>query len=361
MKSENPKRKPQDSYYMGDLFGELAYVDNADPTSAIWRLIPGLMIAGIAAMAAAFLSATYGFPLMLAGLLLGFSLSFVSQDARTHPGFDFASRTLLRGGIILLGLQITAFQIMEMGIAPFAALLVVMAAALVGAVAFAKLVGQNRESGILAGGATAICGISAALALYGVIGEKRVSQTQFAITLVGITMASAVALTTYPIVAGWMSLTDEQAGFLTGAAIHDVAQAIGGGYAVSDEAGATAAVVKLARVALLAPLVALLAIFLKSGSNKGSGKGMSFRLAMPSFIVMFLALLVVNSVFTFPEPVKSYGLLVSKTMLLLAVVATAMRSELSTLMEAGWRSFVPVAGATMTSFLAALGLAMFAL
>ena len=54
-------------------------------------------------MAAAFLSLTYGFPLMLAGLLLGFSMSFVAQDNRTHAGFDFASRTLLRIGIILLG------------------------------------------------------------------------------------------------------------------------------------------------------------------------------------------------------------------------------------------------------------------
>ncbi|WP_299196456.1 putative sulfate exporter family transporter [uncultured Erythrobacter sp.] len=352
-------KSPHESYYMGDLFGELAYADEVETKPTITALVPGLLIAGIAAMAAAFLSATYSFPLMLAGLLLGFSMSFVAQDARTHAGFDFASRTLLRVGIVLLGLQVTLGQIMEMGLTPFAALIAVMVAALLGAVLFARLLGESREAGILAGGATAICGISAALALYGVIGDKRISHTQFTITLVGITIASAIALTTYPLVATWLSLSDEQAGFLTGAAIHDVAQAIGGGYAISDEAGTVAAVVKLARVALLAPLVALLALFLAAKAKGEAGAAARPRFAMPGFILLFLAVLAVNSFVPVPEQITSSGLIASKAMLLIAVISTAMRSELGLIMQAGWRTFAPVIGATLTSFAAALALAYF--
>lgn len=352
-------KSPHESYYMGDLFGELAYADEVEAKPTIGALVPGLLIGGIAAMAAAFLSATYGVPLMLAGLLLGFSMSFVAKDARTHPGFDFASRTFLRIGIVLLGLQVTLGQIMAMGLTPFAALIAVMAAALLGGLLFARLLGETRDSGILAGGATAICGISAALALYGVIGDKRISHTQFTITLVGISIASAIALTTYPLAAYWLSLSDEQAGFLTGAAIHDVAQAIGGGYAISDEAGTVAAVVKLARVALLAPLVALLALFLAVKTKGEAGTPAKPRFVMPGFILLFLAVLAANSFVPVPEDITTAGLIASKAMLLLAVISTAMRSELGLIMEAGWRTFAPVIGATLASFVTALALAYF--
>jgi|TARA_R110002049_G_scaffold29305_16_gene99641 uncharacterized integral membrane protein (TIGR00698 family) len=354
----NPPSRPPESYYAGDLYGELTQLEEVTAKLSLATLFPGLLIAAIAALAAAFLSVTYGVPLILAGLLLGFALSFVAQDDRTHSGLDFASRAILRGGIILLGLQVTLMQIMDLGLAPFGALVLVMISALVGALVFARLAGQTTEAGILAGGATAICGTSAALALYGVIGNKRVSQTHFTITLVGITIASAIALTCYPLVAHWLSLSDAQAGFLTGAAIHDVAQAIGGGYAVSDEAGANATVIKLARVALLAPLVAIVAIVVKSRNNKADNQKQSLRIAVPGFIVLFLALLITNSFVPIPIEAREAGLLVSKSMLLLAVVATAMRSQLSFLLDAGWRTFMPVVGATVSSFLVALGMAL---
>ena len=344
-----------ESYYMGDLFGELTYTEEVDRPTPVRALVPGLLIAGIAAMAAAFLSLTYGFPLMLTGLLLGFSMSFVAQDNRTHAGFDFASRTLLRIGIILLGLQVTFAQVMALGIAPFGALLVVMIAALLGALLFAKLAGLSRESGILAGGATAICGISAALALYSVIGRDRLDQARFTITLVGVALASALALSTYPLIAETLGLDAIAAGYLVGASIHDVAQAIGGGYAISDAAGAQATIIKLARVALLAPVVALVALWLgEAGASGESRKPTWRRISMPWFIIAFLALVLVNSFVSMPGGVAENGLAVSKFLLLLAVTATAMRSRLSLLLEAGWRPLVPVITATLASFAMAL-------
>ncbi len=348
--------QPAESYYTGDLYGELTLLEGSPVKTSRAALLPGLTIAVIASLAAAFLSQTYGAPLILMGLLLGLALSFISQDERTHPGLDFASRTILRGGIILLGLQVTLMQIAELGAAPFAALIVVMAAAMAGGLLFARLSGQRFEGGLLAGGATAICGASAALALYGVIGRERVSQAQFAVTLVGISLASAAALSIYPVLAAWLELTDKQAGFLTGASIHDVAQAIGGGFAVSDEAGAYATVVKLSRVALLAPLVALAALILRRRKTKDREKGTSPRIMLPGFIVMFLAVLALNSFVAIPAQVGEYGLIASKAMLLLAVTATAMRSRLDLLMESGWRTIVPVFGATFASLLSALAL-----
>lgn len=240
--------------YGGDLFGEL-HLSGAEPPkddtgSKRLTLLPGLAICGVAAAAAAWLADHYDFPIILLGLLIGLSLNFVAHDARTHAGLDFASRTGLRWGIVILGLQVTGTQIVALGAAPFGALLIVMAMTILAGLLGARIAGQGRYSGLLAGGSTAICGASAALALYGVIGRDRLSQAQFALTLVGISLASAIAMSLYPVLASMLHLTDRQAGFLIGASIHDVAQAIGGGYAFSDAAGSYATIVKLARVAL---------------------------------------------------------------------------------------------------------------
>jgi uncharacterized membrane protein YadS len=223
-----------------------------------------------------------------------------------------------------------------------------MAAALAGA----RLAGQSPYAGLLAGGATAICGASAALALYGVIGRQRLPQAQFALTLVGISLASALAMSIYPVLAAEIGLSDRQAGFLIGASIHDVAQAIGGGYAFSDAAGASATIVKLARVALLAPVVALASLVLRPEAG-GSTRSWR-RLAMPWFITAFFALVALNSMIAIPAGIREVGLTASKALLLLAVTATAMRTRMDLLLEMGWRAAVPVAAASLASLCASL-------
>ncbi|MDP3674343.1 MAG: putative sulfate exporter family transporter [Novosphingobium sp.] len=347
--------------FAGDLFGELDLAAATPPSAAPPEpLLPGLAICAVASLAAAWLAEHYGFPIILLGLLIGLSLNFVAHDARTHRGLDFASRTFLRAGIVILGFQVTFSQIAALGVTPFIALLVVMASAMGAALAGARLAGQNAYTGILAGGATAICGASAALALYGVVGKSRLSQAQFALTLVGVSLASAMAMSVYPVIAAELGLSDRQAGFLIGASIHDVAQAIGGGFAFSDEAGSAATIVKLARVALLAPVVALVAFAI--GREAGGGaQPLWRRMAMPWFIVAFLAAMALNSAVAMPAPVTGALLAGSKGLLLLAVTATAMRTRLDLLLEMGWRTTVPVLAATFASFAAALAFAVLVL
>ena len=345
--------------YGGDLFGELQLAASeaaGAPPSKRVLLFPGLALCGVAAAAAAWLSEHYGFPLILLGLLVGLALNFISHDQKNHAGLDFASRTCLRWGIVVLGLQVTWTQISALGPLPFAALGVVMAMTFAAGLLGAKLSGQSRFAGILAGGATAICGASAALALYGVIGKDRLSQAQFALTLVGVSLASAFAMSVYPALAGEIGLSDGQAGFLIGASIHDVAQAIGGGYAFSDPAGNYATIVKLARVASLAPLVALTSLAIGPAGD-AAGQPIWRRLALPWFIVAFLGVVVVNSLVALPAPLVQWGLIASKSLLLLAVTATAMRSRMDLLLGMGWRAGVPVLTATLVSFACALGFA----
>ena len=256
-----------------DLYGEMQLEANP-PARHRWRdYLPGILVTAIAALAAAWLADHYAAPIVLMGLLIGLALSFLSQDKRTHAGLDLMSQTALRVGIVLVGARITAEQLAELGPLPFALLLLIMLAVIVVTVATAPLFRQDKQAALLAGGATASCGASAALALYSLIGDKRVDQARFTLTLVGITVASALAMTLYPVLAAQLGLSDAQAGFLIGASIHDVAQAIGGGFSFSQPAGEVATIVKLTRVALLAPMLMLVALWLgRSGGTDATAR-----------------------------------------------------------------------------------------
>lgn len=344
--------------HAGDLFGEI-YLSDLDRGAQIRsgrdlrHCLPGLLVVGVAAGTAAWLAEHYGFPIILLGLLLGLALNFVAGEEATHPGLDFASRSCLRWGVVALGLQVTLAQVWALGPWPFAALLAIMGLSFAAGLFGARVSGQSRYAGILAGGATAICGASAALALYGIIGRERLSQAQFALTLVGVSLASALAMSLYPVIAGEAGLGDAQAGFLIGASVHDVAQAIGGAFSFSDAAGSEATIIKLSRVALLGPVLILVSLWIGTDAGEGA-RPVWRRVTLPWFIAGFIALVLLNSAVAVPEALRGGMMTLSKALLLFAVIATAMRSDMARILELGWRAATPVVGATLASFLAAM-------
>lgn len=341
-----------------DLYGELVLAEEGRP-SGIRSVVPGLALAILASIAAAWLSDHYGPPLILMGLLIGLGFNFVSSDPRFGSGLGFASQTLLRIGIVLIGAQVTLAQFGALGLPAFAALIAIMIAVFTAAILAAKLLRQDVYFGLLCGGATAICGASAALALWGLIGRQRIDQARFMLVLVGIFAMSAFALTFYPTIARLLDLTDRQAGFLIGASIHDVAQAIGGGFSFSDAAGEVATIVKLTRVALLAPVVALAAIWLRARAPEGATAVTgSPRLGLPWFVWGFLLVVAANSFFPFPETVTGTSRTGATSLLLVAVTATAMKSNMAGLLSQSWRTFTPIVAATVVAFLTALAAAL---
>lgn len=353
-------RSPHHPPMGADLYGEMFLADLAEERVAkpkIADYIPGMMVVSAAAGAAAWLSETYDFPVILAGLLIGLALNFIADIERVHAGFDLCTTTLLRWGIVLLGFQLTAAQFSALGIAPFAALIAIMALVIGTGWFAAKWSGQPVLSGLLVGCATAICGASAALAVYAIIGRHRLGPHRLTVALVGITLASALAMALYPLIAASIGFSDRQAGFLMGAAIHDVAQALGGGYSFSEGAGETATIVKLTRVALLAPIVAIVGVVLgsKAATRGVSGKqGFSKALRLPWFILAFFAVVALNSLVDLPAGLAAPSLTLSKALLLFAIIAIAMRSRPAALLAEGWKPMVPVAAAMLVSFGAAL-------
>ncbi|UZW55485.1 putative sulfate exporter family transporter [Sphingobium sp. JS3065] len=174
----------------------------------------------------------------------------------------------------------------------------------------------DRNFGLLAGGSVAICGASAAMALATTLGSRRVNDASLSLVLVGISAMSAAAMMLYPIAAHMLGLSDMQAGFLLGASIHDVAQALGAGYAYSVGAGQVAAIVKLSRVALLPAILAIITLFLRDDRRESIG--------VPWFVLGFFCLAGVNSLGLIPPVAAGLSAKAASAFLAAAVTATAI-------------------------------------
>lgn len=327
-----------------DLFGDIV-----ETPSARWRdMVPGLMVVLTGTLAAAFMAQHYGAPLTLMALLVGLSLNFLSSDRRLSSGLIFASGSLLRWGIVLLGTRLTFGQIASLGAGPFLAVAVAVTLTICGAVLVARWLGYDRWFGMLVGGAVAICGASAALAVATTLGPRRISQAQLILVLIGISAMSATAMVLYPILAHLLGMNDLSAGFLLGASIHDVAQALGAGYSYSERAGQIATIVKLSRVTLLAPVLATMALTLPAEDRGKAG------FALPWFVSGFLAVAAVNSVVALPDIVLHAADLGAAGLLAAAVTATAIRSPLRKLLEMGAKPLSFIAAITILLLIVAL-------
>lgn len=326
---------------------------DVSPTAGVRDHLPGLAVTVLATLAAAYVSDHYGAPLTLMCLLFGLALNFLGADPRLAPGLAFASRTLLRWGIVFVAARVTLTQIAELGPIALLAVIAVVGATLAVGVLAARAFGFTAAFGALCGGAVAICGASAAMAFASLLGERRISQAQLTLVLVGISAMSALAMTLYPILAHQMELGDLQAGFMLGASIHDVAQSLGAGYAFSGPAGETATIVKLARVAMLAPAMLAVALFIP----REPGAKIS-AYVLPWFVVGFFGLVGVNSLGVIPQAVAEASVQASTWLLAFAVTATGVRSNMQSLTKEGLRPMLVIIVATVVALaLAALAAA----
>lgn len=344
--------EPAPGFAAADLYGDL------EPTSlrGPGDFVPGLLVVALASLASAYIAEHYGAPLTLMALLVGLALNFLGADRRLGHGLGFAASTLLRIGIVLVGARITLAQVAALGPVALVAIVVIVATTMVAGIFVSKRLGFGAAFGVLAGGAVAICGASAALALATVLGEKRAGQAHLTLVLVGISAFSAAAMVLYPALCHHLGFDDRQAGFVLGAAIHDVAQSLGAGYAFSPAAGQDAAIVKLTRVALLAPVLAIVGIaFPQEGEVARRG------IRVPWFVIGFFVLAAINSTGLIPQRVGIGAANLANALLVCAVTATGIRSPMNSLLDSGGRPLVVIAVASGVALVLACAAAAFLL
>jgi uncharacterized integral membrane protein (TIGR00698 family) len=222
-------------------------------------------------------------------------------------------------------------------------------------IAIARLLKLGNAFGVLTGGAVAICGASAALAIASILPKHPNAERDASFTVVGVTALSTIAMILYPMVASLFGFGDRAAGIFLGATIHDVAHVVGAGYGISHEAGDSATVVKLLRVAMLLPacLAVGLALHVR-GSDAAHAAPV-----LPWFAVAFAILAAVASTGFVPAAILEAGSTLSRWCLVVAIAAIGMKTSLKSLVDMGAKSVLLLVAETL--FLAALAITVIAL
>lgn len=292
---------------------------------------PGLLLCGTIALASQFIASRYGGPVMLYAILFGIAFNFLAEEEKTAAGIQFASKRILQLGVILLGASVTFAEIAALGWATAALVITAVATTVAIGWMIGRAAGLSSSHSVLSSGAVAICGASAAMAIASVLPQTKDSERNLILTVVGVTSLSTIAMVAYPPLTHVLGLSDMQAGVFLGATIHDVAQVIGAGYIVSDDAGAVAAVVKLMRVTLLAPAVFIIAMIFAQRSASAEATGRAF----PIFLLGFAALMIANSFGLIPDVLRPHFAGASRFSLVVAVAALGVKTSLKDLFEVG--------------------------
>ncbi|MFW8594196.1 YeiH family protein [Cribrihabitans neustonicus] len=311
----------------------MRFSPRAFPGQRLRMLFPGVVLSVVVAITAQFLADHYATPAMLLALLLGIALSFLSEEGKAVEGIAFSARSLLRLGVALLGVRISFDLIMGLG-AELIALVVTGVVATIGFGLFvARFFGHKWRFALLTAGSVAICGASAAMAISAILPRDDRSEERLIFTVMGVTVLSTVAMIAYPILVSTLGLSDLQGGVFLGGTIHDVAQVVGAGFSVSEQAGDTATLVKLIRVAMLAPIVLAASLLIRRFAEAPrDGKTPPL---LPGFVIGFLVLAVLSSAHALPQVLTDFASQASRWLLLTAIAAVGMKTNLKQVLAVG--------------------------
>jgi uncharacterized integral membrane protein (TIGR00698 family) len=297
-------------------------------------LFPGFLISALIALAAQFISEHYGAPAMLMALLFGIALNFLSEDTHCKSGIDFAARPVLRFGVALLGLRISFDMAAELGWSIVGIVVGGVIATILFGLSIARFFGHGSRFAFLSAGSVAICGASAAMAISAILPRDERTEERLVFTVVGVTILSTFAMIVYPIIADVLGYDARVAGVFIGATIHDVAQVVGAGFSISEETGDVATVVKLIRVAMLAPIILVATIVIRR--SIGTDLDSTNRPPLvPFFVAAFAVLVTLNSFGLFPLTLTLLAAEVSRWALLTAIAAVGTKTALKEVIKVG--------------------------
>ncbi len=323
----------------------------------VMEFMPGvvlsIIVAAIGYVTAPYVARIIPIPAMVLALVAGIALNPLAARPATQPGMGFCVRTVLRWAVALLGLRVALADITALGPATAALIVVSMVATVVSGFIFARWSGQTRGFGALVGVGTAVCGASATLAVSTVVPAYSGKQADIAFVVVAVNALATLAMIIYPPLCILLGFDSQTTGVMLGATIHDVAQVVGAGYAVSVPVGNTAVIVKLFRVFLLLPVVLGVGWhFTRMGAKHGEA-----QVPLPVFAVVFLVLCALNSavplmpaLMPIYTPIKSVLVEASTWGLLLAIGALGLGTSIATIIRLGWRHITTTLGTTVVIF-----------
>jgi len=299
-----------------------AAADEAARAAAALR--PGYVAAGIVAVLAYAVHYLPFAPFTVAGsagavkhpisaAIIAIILGLVAKNSLRLPegikaGCKKIVRKMIPIAIVCTGAGMNLHQLAGVGLAAFLITLACIGIALVGAYYAGRLLGLNAKASLLLGAGTGICGNSAIVAVAPLVDAQ---DEDVALSVGAVNLFGLVTMLLLPVLGGWLAMSSEGFGIWTGTSIHAVPQVVAAGFAYSPEAGATATLVKLVRVTMLAPLVFILAMMharqhrVDGGDVAGGVKGgdriaVHYARFVPWFVWGFVGLAILNTLGLIP-------------------------------------------------------------
>ncbi|WP_425280282.1 YeiH family protein [Methyloferula stellata] len=343
---------PQETHQT-PLTSQAAGHNSAARKASVWGLVPGIFLTASIAAASFALRQVPGvatFSPMILAIVMGIAFhNLIGTPVRAKAGVMFSLRKILRLAIILLGLQLTAAQVIEVGATGIA----VIALTLVSTFVFTKwlghMLGVDRKLAELIAAGTSICGASAVIATNTV---TRAHDEDVAYAVACVTVFGSIAMFVYPLLPGLLHLTPHAFGLWAGASIHEIAQVVAAAYQDGQQAGDFGTIAKLSRVAMLAPVV--IALGLMASARKDSHGHAPAKAPMPWFVLGFVALVGLNSVITVPAGLQSGLVLLTTFLLSMALAAMGLETDIRKLKAKGLRPLI--LGSAAFAFIACFSL-----
>jgi uncharacterized integral membrane protein (TIGR00698 family) len=276
---------------------------------------------------------------LIVGLIVG-NLGWVPTSAQ--PGIRFSAKRLLRVGIVLLGVQLTLTQILDLGQSMLAIVLLSVAITFVATWWVGRRMGLSTERSALIATGTSICGASAIVAMDSVVkgDEEDVANSLGLITLFG-----SIGIVALPLLQKPLGLSDEHFGMWAGASLHEVAQVVAAAGAVGSLAIASATLVKLTRVVLLAPMIAIVGLWMRR--TRPAPVGVKRPPIVPLFVIGFLFMASLRTAGVVPEAWLAPIKFVQVAFLSASMFALGSNIKLKRLFRGGGPSLILAAVSTM--------------
>jgi len=312
---------------------------------------PGLLLSAIVAILAILLGSlpwlqSHGIGALTIAIVLGCVLGNTAYPhiaQQCGHGVGYSKQTLLRLGIILYGLRLTFQDIGQVGIAGVAIDALVLTstftlALLVGI----KLLKMERDTVILIGAGSSICGAAAVMACEPVV-KARAEQVTVAVSTV--VVLGTLAIFVYPLLyrlnLHWQVVDNSASGFgvYIGSTVHEVAQVVATARSIGDDATNTAVIAKMVRVMMLAPFLLLLSTFL-ARSKKCAAPRNAPKVAIPWFAVAFIVIVGLHSIVPMPQAAITQLLNLDTLLLAMAMAALGLTTHVSAVRRAGYKPLI---------------------
>jgi uncharacterized integral membrane protein (TIGR00698 family) len=245
-------------------------------------------------------------------------------------GVEFAKAKLLRLGIILFGFHITFQDIAQIGWAGILIDVIVIAATFTLAVQLGtRVFGLDRQTAMLIGAGSSICGAAAVLATEPVV---RGQAHKVSVAVATVVIFGTLGMFIYPMLYPYLGLSETGYGLYAGSTIHEVAQVVVAGRSVSEQAAAYAVIEKMLRVMMLAPFLVILSSRMTDDGEAGTAKR---KITIPWFALLFIVAAGVNSLHILPKALVDGILAVDTVLLAMAMAALGLRTHVGAVKHAG--------------------------